>query len=60
MKQKYSRLGLESKEERAKHMNDYCKRKGDSPTVAEIKAYLKVMDLHIAEKQQAEQDELPI
>jgi len=31
-----------------------------NPTVAEIKGLIKLLDLHIAEKQQVEQDELPV
>lgn len=60
MKKKYAQLGIATKEGKAEHMQQYCKMKGKQPTMAEIKAYLNVMDLHIAEKQQAEQDELPL
>ncbi|RUT48564.1 hypothetical protein EJP82_01070 [Paenibacillus anaericanus] len=58
MKDKYKQLGITTKEAKAEHMEKHCKIKGDGPTLAEIKAYLKIMDLHIAEKQ-AQDDELP-
>lgn len=61
MKQKYKKLGISGKENIAAHMNEYCKMKGDTPTDAELKAYLKILDMQIQEKQAAEQaeDSLP-
>ncbi|WP_055108932.1 RecT family recombinase [Paenibacillus ihumii] len=57
--QKQAQLGLTNKAKRDEHMDKHFKFNGKVPTVNEIKAYLQVLDLHIAEKQ-AEQDELPI
>jgi recombination protein RecT len=59
MKQKHVQLGLTTKDDMQNHMEQYCKRKGETPTNSEMKAYLKVLDMHIAEKQQAD-DELPV
>jgi recombination protein RecT len=58
-RQKYVQLGLTTKEEIKAHAEKYCKTSGEEPTNAELKAYLKVLDMHIAEKQVAD-DELPL
>ncbi|WP_339273568.1 RecT family recombinase [Paenibacillus sp. FSL W8-0426] len=55
MKQKYKLLGITDKDAMAAHMGQYCQAKNGEPTVQEIKAYLKVMDLQI----QAQHDSLP-
>lgn len=57
MKLKYKKLGITSKEAIAAHMQQYCTMKGDTPTDAELKAYLKILDMQIQEKQAAEQAE---
>jgi len=61
MKQKYKKLGISGKENIAAHMNEYCKMRGDTPTDAELKAYLKILDMQIQDKQATEQaeDSLP-
>lgn len=60
MKRNFTKLGIATPEAIDKYIKEHGKIKGDKPTLAEFKALLKVMELHIAEKQQAEQDELPI
>ncbi|GIO57964.1 recombinase RecT [Paenibacillus cineris] len=62
MKQNYAKLGITEMEDKEKHMNEFCKVKGETPTIAEITAYLKIMEMQIQEKQAAESadDELPI
>jgi len=59
MKANYTKLELTDKEAMAQHMQQYCKMKGDTPTEAELKEYLKIMDLQIQEKQLAA-DDLPL
>jgi recombination protein RecT len=56
MKQKYKQLGITDKEAMGAHMQEFCKTKGSEPTIAEIKGYLKIMDLQI----QAAADDLPV
>ncbi|MGF6356733.1 recombination protein RecT [Paenibacillus sp. 4624] len=56
MKQKYKQLGITDKAAMGKHMQEFCKTKGSEPTIAEIKGYLKIMDLQI----QAAADDLPV
>ncbi|OPG98394.1 RecT protein [Chryseobacterium mucoviscidosis] len=56
MKQKYKQLGITDKAAMGGHMQQFCKMKGSEPTVAEIKGYLKIMDLQI----QAAADDLPV
>lgn len=56
MKQKYKQLGITDKEAMGAHMQEFCKTKGSEPTIAEIKGYLKIMDLQI----QADADDLPV
>ncbi|MEC0239456.1 recombinase RecT [Paenibacillus dokdonensis] len=62
MKQNYTKLGITEMKEKEEHMGEFCKIKGETPTLAEITAYLKIMDLQIQEKQAAEQanDDLPL
>jgi recombination protein RecT len=61
MKKKFTQLGITDKSAMADHMNEFCKMKGDVPTLQELTGYLKLMDIHIAEKQaaQAQDDDLP-
>lgn len=59
MKKKFSALEITTPEAIEEYINDHGKIKGEKPTLAEYKSLLRLMDLHIAEKQ-AEQDELPI
>ncbi|MNW41742.1 recombination and repair protein RecT [compost metagenome] len=59
MKRKFSTLGITTPDGMDDYIRNNGKVKGEKPTLPEYKALLKVMDLHIAEKQQAEQDELP-
>ncbi|MNP68581.1 hypothetical protein D3C76_1645580 [compost metagenome] len=60
MKKKFSALGITTPEGMDEYIQNNGKIKGEKPTLPEYKALLKLMDLHIAEKQAAEQDELPI
>ena len=60
IKQKYQKLGITGKEQVDEHMSKYFKQKGDAPTIAEVKAYIKILDLQIQEKQAALNDELPL
>lgn len=60
MKQNFAKLGLVNKADRDAHMAKHFKIKGEQPTIAEIMAYLKIMDLQIQEKQAALNDELPL
>ncbi|MGN7359979.1 RecT family recombinase [Paenibacillus sp. SAF-054] len=62
MKRKFGKLGITDKPAMDEHMAKHFKVKGESPTIAEITAYLKILDLQIQEKQAAEnaQDELPL
>lgn len=60
MKKNFAKLGITTPEGMEDYIAKHGKIKGEKPTVSEYKALLKVMELHIAEKQQAEQDELPI
>lgn len=61
MKRKFGKLGITDKLAMDEHMANHFKVKGETPTIAEITAYLKIMDLQIQEIQAAEQsnDELP-
>lgn len=59
MEQKYEQLGILTKDAKGEHMGQYCQVKGNSPTIGEIKKYIQVMEMQIAEKQ-AEQDALPL
>ncbi|WP_339193127.1 recombinase RecT [Paenibacillus sp. FSL W8-1287] len=58
VKANYKKLGLTDKEAMGAHMQQYCKVKGDEPTEAELKAYLKIMDMQIQAAEQVE-DTLP-
>ncbi|AQT84124.1 phage recombination protein Bet [Paenibacillus larvae subsp. larvae] len=60
MKKKFTQLGITTIEEMEAYITDNCKMKGDKPTVQEMTGLLKVMDLHIQEKQSADDDALPI
>ncbi|KHF33428.1 RecT family protein [Paenibacillus sp. P1XP2] len=60
MKQNFAKLGLVNKADRDAHMAKHFKIKGEQPTIAEIMAYLKIMDLQIQEKQASLNDELPL
>jgi recombination protein RecT len=59
MKEKFAQLGITSPEEMAAYIEKHAKPKGDKPTLAEMMGLLKIMDMHIAEKQAANDDELP-
>ncbi|GIO09710.1 hypothetical protein J31TS6_57380 [Brevibacillus reuszeri] len=60
MKQKFQLLGITTPEEISQYIGQYGKLKGEKATLAEILGLLKIMDMHIAEKQEqsAENDEL--
>jgi recombination protein RecT len=60
MKKNFVALGITTPEAMQEYTDQYGKFKSETPTLEEVKALLKVMDLHIAEKRQAEQDELPL
>ncbi|MDU5949077.1 MAG: RecT family recombinase [Paenibacillus macerans] len=59
MKENFAKLGITTPEGIEEYIAKHGKIKGEKPTVAEYKALLKVMDLHIAEKQAAD-DVLPL
>ncbi|TYA10958.1 recombinase RecT [Paenibacillus faecis] len=59
MKENFSKLGITTPEGIEEYIANHGKIKGEKPTLAEYKALLKVMDLHIAEKQAAD-DSLPM
>ncbi len=59
MKENFAKLGITTPEGIEEYIANHGKIKGEKPTLAEYKALLKVMDLHIAERQ-AEQDVLPL
>lgn len=59
MKRKFSTLGITTPEGMDEYIQKHGKLKGEKPTLQEYKALLKVMDLHIAEKQ-ATDDSLPL
>lgn len=60
MKKKFEQLGIKEPEEMAAYIEQHAKPKGDKPTLAEITGLLKIMEMHIAEKQEeaASNDEL--
>jgi recombination protein RecT len=60
MKKKFEQLGIADPAEMAAYIEQHAKPKGDRPTLAEITGLLKIMDIHIAEKQEqaASADEL--
>ncbi|MDT2248027.1 hypothetical protein P7H16_15330 [Paenibacillus larvae] len=60
MKEKFKKLGITTKEEKEAYLSEHFKMKGDKPTVQELTGLLKMMDLHIQEKQSADEDALPI
>ncbi|MEV2841378.1 RecT protein, partial [Paenibacillus larvae] len=60
MKEKFKKLGITTKEEKEAYLSEHFKMKGDKPTVQEMTGLLKMMDLHIQEKQSADDDALPI
>lgn len=60
MKEKFKKLGITKKEEVEAYLSEHCKMKGNKPTVQEMTGLLKVMDLHIQEKESADDDALPI
>lgn len=59
MKENFEKLGITTPEGMEDYIKKNAKIKGEKPTATEYKALLKVMDLHIAERQ-AEQDVLPL
>ncbi|MEK5477545.1 RecT family recombinase [Paenibacillus sp. FSL R5-0407] len=59
MKRKFVTLGITTPEGMDEYIQNHGKIKGEKPTLPEYKALLKVMDLHIAEKQAAD-DALPL
>lgn len=60
MKKKFEQLGISDPAQMAAYIEQHAKPKGDKPTLAEIAGLLKIMDMHIEEKQQlaASADEL--
>lgn len=62
MKKKFGQLGITEPADMEKYIADNAKIKGDKPTLAEYKGLLKIMDIHIAERQaqQAGDDDLPM
>lgn len=60
MKTKFAQLGITGPADMAAYIEQHAKPKGDKPTLAEITGLLKIMDMHIAEKQaqDASEDDL--
>lgn len=56
MKKKFAQLGITSPEEMQEYIANNVNVKGDKPTLTELTGLLKIMDMHIAEKQ-AQQDD---
>lgn len=56
MKKKFAQLGITSPEEMQEYIANNVTVKGDKPTLTELTGLLKIMDMHIAEKQ-AQQDD---
>ncbi|OKP97750.1 RecT family recombinase [Paenibacillus sp. P46E] len=61
MKAKFKQLGITDKAGMEAHMTQFCKMKKDVPSLQELTGYLKLMDIHIADKLAAQKadDELP-
>ncbi|GIP38604.1 hypothetical protein J31TS4_18840 [Paenibacillus sp. J31TS4] len=57
MSAKFRELGITDKNAKAEYMTKYGKIKGETPTLAELTALLKVMDLHLEEKRAAAEDD---
>lgn len=62
MKVKFAQLGINEPEDMAVYISENVRTKGDKPNLKELTGLLKIMDLHIAEKQaaQAQDDDLPL
>jgi recombination protein RecT len=60
MKKKFALLGITDPAKMQSYITDNSKIDGDKPTLTELQGLLKTMDMHIAEKQAAEDDELPL
>jgi len=60
MSAKFRQLGITDDQEKMDYIAKYGQMKGDAPTLAEMTGLLKIMDMHIAEKQEqsANDDEL--
>lgn len=58
MKTKFQLLGINTPEEMAQYIGQYGKLKGEKATLAETLGLLKIMDMHIAEKQASSDDDL--
>jgi hypothetical protein len=50
MAEKFKQLGITDKDEKGSYIAQYGKVKGKTPTLTEMKGLLKIMDLHIEEK----------
>jgi recombination protein RecT len=60
MKKKFTELGITTPEEMTAYIEKYANvPPGEKPTLQQYVALLKIMDMHIAEKQAANDDELP-
>ncbi|MGG3320874.1 RecT family recombinase [Brevibacillus centrosporus] len=51
MKKKFALLGITDSDAMGAYIAEHCKTKGEKPTLVEITGLLKIMDMHIAEKQ---------
>lgn len=51
MSKKFRELGITTKEGKAEYIASHAKIKGESPTLQEMIGLLKIMDMHIAQKQ---------
>ncbi|KAF6636543.1 recombinase RecT [Paenibacillus sp. EKM208P] len=62
MKLKFKQLGITEREAQRAYIQEHAKPKADTPTLAELKGLLKIMDMHLEEKAAQEQanDDLPI
>lgn len=57
MKKKFQQLGITSPEEMQEYIANNVNVKGDKPTLTELTGLLKIMDMHIAEKQAKQDDD---
>ena len=58
MSAKFKQLNITTREAKEEYIANNAKLKGDAPTLAELKGLLRIMDMHIAEKQNADSDTL--
>lgn len=54
IKKRFITLGITDPESMQEYINKHGKQKGDSPTLAELKGLIKVMDMHIAQSESSD------